>query len=130
MNSVLKNFLQSVDGQTTENITKILENSETYANKTFAKATSLHGLCVAEISYSMQVKSVKINRERFQDLKQIIENNNHHDDTLCTILEKEILSACQNATNKIAKKCNEIMDVNAIIQMKNKKFEDIGEFEE
>ncbi len=129
MNGVLKKFLQSADGQNSESIAKILENSETYTNKIFAKSTSLHGLCVAEISYSMQVKSVKINRERFQELKTIIKNNNHHDDILCTIIEKEVLSACENAVNKIVTKCNEMMSINEIMQTKNKKFEDIGEFE-
>ena len=127
MNGALKKLISSVDINT-NGLIEILEKSGNQ-NMPVIRGISSHGLFSVELSPLMQVQSCKIHRKRFKDLKRITQNNQNPDEMLCSVIEKEMISACQNAMNKIAKQCNEIADVYSIIKMKDKKLEDIGEFE-
>jgi|GEM_PF-5914510 len=89
---------------------QMIEMIEKYSEKYVTSGISQRGIVTAKISISMRAKSIKIDREKFANIQNILNGEENANEVLATLLEEEIMSALENAMAKLMSASNKSLD--------------------
>ena len=77
---------------------------EKYTNKYFMSGTSTYNAVSVKMTPAMRLREVKIDIEALVDATKASPESMEYLRILCNAIEQEVLSACNNAQDKIYKK--------------------------
>jgi DNA-binding protein YbaB len=108
MNAFYKSILNSKELQQSPKYLNILRKMfsvmEKYTNKYFMSGTSTYNAVSVKMTPAMRLREVKIDIEALVDATKASPESMEYLRILCNAIEQEVLSACNNAQDKIYKK--------------------------